>query len=162
MSLDAMAGLAQLVAVVIAAAALVVTLSGIRKQLWLTTFAEYTGRYIQILDEIPMAARREPQTFSLASQPDSERDRLLALAIRYLNLCSEEYYLFRKNIIDGRTWAIWEEEIVIALRRRWLVEAWGQVKTEYDSFVEFHALIERIIDAGRCQDPPDAQLPLAS
>jgi hypothetical protein len=163
MTFDSIVGVTQVIAVVVAAAALLVTLSGIRKQLWLTTFAEYTGRYVAIMDQIPMRARREPSRFSLEEVSGHERDDLLQLAIRYLNLCSEEYYLFRKKIVDRETWDVWRAEMVTALRRRWLVEAWSEVKAEYDSFVEFFALVEGIIAEEAALDSEQlAQLPLAS
>lgn len=92
-----------------------------------------------------MDARRRAAGFTLEELAPEERDKMLALAVRYLNLSSEEYFLFRKGVIDEQTWTIWQNEIFSALRRRWLLEAWRELKSEYNSFPEFSALIEAII-----------------
>lgn len=101
-----MAG-AEIAAVIVAAFAILVTLRGIREQLWLNTFAEYTGRYSDIVEKLPYDARDPKGTFDLDRLPVSEREHILAAVRRYLNLCSEELYLHQKQRIDDETWFIW-------------------------------------------------------
>jgi hypothetical protein len=50
-------GYGGLAGVLIAAITVIVTLRGIRDQLWLSTFAEYTPRYSRIMERVPFAVR---------------------------------------------------------------------------------------------------------
>jgi hypothetical protein len=143
----------QIAAVVVAAAALIVTLRGVRRQLWLSTFADYTKRYSEIVDEIPLAARLRPGSFSLAMLDGQERERVVCVAVRYLNLCSEEFHLHSEGIIDARTWRIWESEMKSFLERRWIAEAWVMIRAEYDSYPEFHSFVSGFVFSSEESSP---------
>jgi hypothetical protein len=140
-SVDIWLTLIQVGAVAVAAAAVIVTLSGIKRQLWLATFSDYTRRYSEITERVPIEARLSPDTFGLDTIQGPERDRLLGVAICYFNLCSEEFHLRQTKIIDEKTWLIWETEMRSAFQRRWLREAWVLIDREYDSFTEFHEFV---------------------
>jgi hypothetical protein len=140
-SVDVWLTLIQVGAVAVGAAAVMVTLTGIKRQLWLATFSDYTRRYSEISERVPIEARLSPDTFGLDTMQGSERDRLLCVAISYFNLCSEEFHLWQTNIVDEKTWRIWETEMRSAFQRRWLREAWTLIDKEYDSFTEFHAFV---------------------
>lgn len=60
---------------------LVVTVSGVRNQLWLQTYAEYTKRYGEILDALPFDARRPGSSFDIEALPIEDRqDRALRIS----------------------------------------------------------------------------------
>lgn len=53
MSADAIVALAQVAAVLLAAFAIIVTLRGVRDQLWVIVFTEYTKRYAETVSDLP-------------------------------------------------------------------------------------------------------------
>lgn len=146
--LEVTLAITQILATLAAIAAIVVAARGVRQQLWLHTYATYTERFADISRRIPLQARRDPVRFSLSQVDPIQRDELLNVALLYLNLCSEEFYLARQGMIDDKTWAIWEGEMKAALRRRWMQEAWGELKDEYDSDPEFCRLVNSSVAAG--------------
>ena len=110
MTLDNVVALASVVGVIVAMAAAVIALRGVRDQLWLQTFAEYTRRYGEIARELPSEARDPGGRFVLTELDKAEQGRVLNIARAYLNLCSEEYFLHSRGKIDDETWRIWRAE----------------------------------------------------
>jgi hypothetical protein len=82
-----------LAAVVVSALAIVAGLKGVRDQMRVTVFLEYTERYARIMQNMPYEAREPGSGYQLASQSSEERHRVLAVFREYLNLCSEEKWL---------------------------------------------------------------------
>jgi hypothetical protein len=69
MELSTIAGLSEFLAAIIAAIAIVVSLKGIRDQLRLSMFAEYTRRFAEIVDDLPYEARRPGSDYCLSVLP---------------------------------------------------------------------------------------------
>jgi hypothetical protein len=90
---------ASLAAVIVSALAIVAGLKGVRDQLRVTIFLEYTERYSKIMQNMPYMAREPGSDYELASQSEEERRRVLAVFREYLNLCSEEKWLHDQNRI---------------------------------------------------------------
>jgi len=69
----------------------------------LSFFEKYTARYQHIMEIMPECV--------LEDKPLPEKDEENAFrAIRlYLDLCSEEYYLYTKGFINQDVWKEWEE-----------------------------------------------------
>ena len=78
-----------------------------RRQMNAQLFVAYTQRYEEIISGFPAEARR----CLLGSAPELlQRSEALTLAVlRYLNLCSEEFYLFQTGHLHGDLWRIWED-----------------------------------------------------
>lgn len=133
-----------LAAALAAAALVVVTLKGIRDQLWMMTFAEYTRRYSEIMDGLPFEARRPGGNFSLSGLPDPERQRVLGITRKYLNLCSEDLFLTRKGKIDKETWTIWKTGIKDTMRLPCFQGAWTALRAEYDFFPDFCNFMDKL------------------
>jgi hypothetical protein len=69
-------------------------------------FMKYTERYEQIMSSYPedaWAARLDME----GEVPAPSKGLTLA-ALRYLNLCSEEFYLWKRGYIEEGVWNIWE------------------------------------------------------
>ena len=103
MSPDVMVALATFALVLITGVAGLLSLRGLREQLWLVTFSEYTRRYSEIMDALPFEVRRPGGQFDVEAMPVDERDRALGAMRKYLNLCSEGLYLHNRGKIDGET-----------------------------------------------------------
>jgi hypothetical protein len=130
-----------------AAAALItifVLLKGVRDQLWIVTFAVYTGRYMDAMDRLPSEARRPGGDFRLDSLSRSDRESALGGMRRYFNLCSEEFYLKSKRKIDRHTWEIWEAGIHDAIRLPCFRETWPELRAEYSFYTEFTSFIDNL------------------
>ena len=144
--MNAIVAIATVSGVLVAAGALLVALKGVRDQLWLHTFSEYTRRYSDIVQELPAESRRPGSHFSLKSLEPSERGRVLNAARGYLNLCSEEFYLHERGRIDDTTWAIWRQGMVETLRLPWIQETWSDLQPEYSYFDDFCIFIRTCIE----------------
>jgi hypothetical protein len=136
MSAETLVAIAELAAVVVGITAILVTLRAVRDQLWIQTFTEYTGRYAEIWDDLPSEARVPGSDFDLDVLPTAERGRLLNTVRGYLNLCSEEFWLYKKRKIDPETWGIWKVGIADNVRLPWFRSSWKELKSEYNSFPE--------------------------
>jgi hypothetical protein len=146
MSTETLLAIAEIAAVVIAATAIIVTGWGIRDQLWIITFTEYTGRYAQIVRELPSEARDPGGGFDMKGLTKPERDGLLNVTRNYINLCSEEFYLRSRRKIDKETWSIWETGIRDMFRLPWFAATWESIRDEYAFYPDFRTFIDKIME----------------
>lgn len=93
-----------------------------RKQMNAQLFLEYTKRYDSILQSCPDKFREG----KLEARPDlpERSEEFTRCALRYLNLCSEEFYLWKRGYLSSDIWNIWKEEIERTIdsplfRREW-------------------------------------------
>jgi hypothetical protein len=136
-----------IVAVIAAAGAIWAGLRGVKNQLWLQMFGEYTRRYSEIVRDLPYESRRPKSGFDPAQLDGETRNRLENAVRAYLNLCSEEYYLYLRGRIDKETWTIWRRGIEETIRLPWITTAWGEVRVEYAYFPEFLAFLDDCVRA---------------
>jgi hypothetical protein len=146
MSADVVVALAEVMAVIVAAIAILVALHGIKQQLWLTIFSEYTSRYSEIMEDLPFEVRDPNAYFDLGSVPVIERDRILAAARKYINLCSEELYLHTKGKIDDETWSIWHTGIRDTMRTPCFTKAWELLRPEYEFYPALMEMMDRLVE----------------
>jgi hypothetical protein len=107
-------------------------------------FLEYTNRYEEVMDRFPPDGRRA--RFDLnASPPPASQDLTLAV-LRYINLCSEEYYLCRSGYLSTRIWRIWEDELKRTLRSPLVRREWVQLEREFQAYPEFVEYVRRSQD----------------
>ena len=112
-------------------------LKAIRDELWLSTFSNYTKRYQEIVERLPMGA------FSTKKELDKDKvDGALPLFRSYFNLCSEEFYLNRIGRLQSVVWSTWQEEMQMHFRYPAFTEAWERLRkiTCYD--MRFVAFVE--------------------
>jgi hypothetical protein len=55
--------------------------------------------------------------------------------VRYLNLCSEEYYLYKQKWLHKKLWGIWEKELIRTLRSPLFVREWKKLADEFDAYL---------------------------
>ena len=109
------------------------------KQMNAQVFLEYTRRYEDIMKSFPKAAWGA-RLDSEVALPDPS-DELSTCVLRYLNLCSEEYYLFRGKYLSKAVWGIWEREIARTLRVPLLRREWLRLCKEFDAYPEFQSYV---------------------
>ena len=153
MSADAVVALGQVAAVLLAAFAIIVTLRGVRDQLWVIVFTEYTKRYTETVRDLPSEARRPNGKFDFSQLGGSDRDRVYNAMRAYLNLCSEEFYLQKKGRIDRETWEIWKLGIRDTMRLPWLHDTWGEMREEYVYFDEFCRFMDECLARESSSEP---------
>ena len=103
----------------------------------LNAFLTFTERYEAIMNELPHEARATGKW-----GPETDTD--FAIRLRYLNLCSEEFYLWKRRLLSSKVWEIWEEEMKRALASEPYLEAWHHLRPQFDSFAEFSAHVDMI------------------
>jgi len=138
---------AEVGAVVVGAAAIFIALRGVRNQLWLQTFSEYTRRYAEIVRDLPTEARSPTGNWELSSTDAETSETVLRAARSYLNLCSEEFYLHSRGRIDKETWAIWRLGMEETFRLPWMRTSWRSLRDEYSYFGPFCEFVENCIEA---------------
>lgn len=121
------------------------SLKSVSRQLWLQTFSEYTRRYSEIMNELPSEARRPGGEFSLAELSPGDRGRTLNTMRRYLNLCSEELYLYKRGRVDGETWDVWKAGIRDTIRLPWFQTAWDFLRIEYEYYQDFVSFMDDLL-----------------
>jgi len=144
---------ASVAAVVISALAIVAALKGVRDQLRVTVFLNYTERYSKVMNGVPFEARRPGSEYQLDSRPTEEQARVLSAFREYFNLCSEEMWLHEHRRIDRATWRIWERGMQQVARFPSFRDAWEFLACEYacyDRFQEFvtEELLQYAPDSG--------------
>jgi hypothetical protein len=149
MSADAIVALAQVAAVLVAAFAIIVTLRGVRNQLWVIVFTEYTKRYADIVRDLPAEARQPNSKFDLSQLSGADRDRAYNAMRGYLNLCSEEFHLHKKGRIDHETWEIWTLGIQDTMRPPWFRKTWEEIRGEYIYFKDFCQFMDECLGSPR-------------
>lgn len=101
----------------------------------LNAFLVLTERYENIMNELPHEAR-------LAREWKPEVDQDFSIRLRYLNLCSEEYYLKKRWLLSGRVWGIWKAEMAATLATPPYRDAWRQLRPQFSSYPEFSEFVD--------------------
>lgn len=148
MSWEGVIALTSLAGVLATLVGAMVAFRGVRDQLWLQTFSDYTRRYSEIVRELPSDARRPGSTFAFEALSEAEQGDVLNAARGYLNLCSEEYFLHERGRIDDETWGIWRAGMVEVLRAPWIQTTWEILRPEY-KFLDFCDFLDVCIDEAR-------------
>ena len=112
-----------------------------RRQWNFNTFTHYTKRYDDIMGQFP--DRGYAVRFELDREILSNNEMRLAV-LRYLNMTSEEYYLWRDKYLDDRVWRIWEPEIKRTLKSPLFQREWQNLKGEFKSYKEFSNFVEQV------------------
>lgn len=106
-----------------------------RRQMNAQLFLEYTKRYEEVMRSYPADDRST--RLDSDGEPPSESAELTAAILRYLNLCSEEFYLWRRGYLSTDIWRIWEGEIRRTLASPLYRREWPQLVAEFAAYDEF-------------------------
>lgn len=96
-----------------------------KKQAQETFFSEYTKRYQDIILGMPV---------------EENHPKWLKYVQLYFDLCSEEFHLHKKGLIDEYVWTLWVEGMQVTMKQKSLRLAWqnhlGVLYTDPD-FISF-------------------------
>ena len=101
----------------------------------LQAFLMLTGRYEAIMSELPPAAR-------VSDDWEPDTDENFAIRLKYLNLCSEEFYSKETKLLSRAVWDIWENELRATLASPPYVEAWAALACRFESHPAFKTFVE--------------------
>lgn len=91
-------------------------------------FNEFNNRYNQMNEDLNLIYNGEFIQFSRSTKTEK------SVIIDYLNLCSEEYYWFKKGRIDLKVWESWKEGILFYLVHRNFKYVVEEQKKQKDSY----------------------------
>lgn len=111
---------------ILAVVSLIITLISSRRQTQMAFFAEYTKRYQDIMFHIMLDDGNQKQY-----------ERL------YLDLCSEEYFLHKKNYLPRKVWKMWEDGMKLMAKHQSLETTWRDSSQFYNK--KFNEFFGRII-----------------
>jgi hypothetical protein len=115
-------------------------------------FTDYNNRYDEILTSFPASAWEA--RFKLDTSLPEESMELTLCVLRYLNLSSEEFYLYKRGYLRRDVWDVWEGELLRTLRSPLVRREWKRLQPEFISYPEFARYVE---DAQREQRDIEAQ-----
>lgn len=121
----------------VSAFSVVKAIGGVRDQLWMQMFSEYTRRYSEIMEPIPFDARQSQGAYDLNILLVADRAAILNAMRRYFNLCSEELFLHSKGRIDDQLWEIWRRGIESVTVLSAFRSGWTLLRDEYSQYPEF-------------------------
>jgi hypothetical protein len=115
-----------------------------RKQTNSQIFLDCVKRYEKIIETFPAAA----WTTRFGETLPTEDPATTVAVQRYLNLCSEEYYLKKHGYFKGafskEIWEIWEELLRKTLRGALFRREWEKLKGEFLADTDFYKYVETI------------------
>jgi hypothetical protein len=118
-----------------------------RKQANIQAFLTYTERFERVMEALPAEACQA--RFDLEQTLPPENEDLSGAVLRYLNLTSEEFYLWKRGYLDTQVWEIWEMEIKRMLRSPLFRREWPKLVTEFVSYEEFVEYVRRVQRVGK-------------
>ena len=104
-------------------------------------FLEFTRRFEEVMQSFPQNAWAA-RVNSEETLPEESQELTLSV-LRYLNLCGEEYYLYKKGWLDRRLWALWEGELERTMRTPLFVREWKKLSREFDTYPAFKEFVEK-------------------
>ncbi len=124
----------QIVTLIVAIAAVIVTMVYTQKsiqasialtqdQIRAQMFSEYTRRYNEIILNMPS------ESSDGTNEPSADAMKYLRL---YFDLCSEEYHLWKRGMIEAEVWEMWEEGMQNAMKSPLYSKAWEKLRGEYN------------------------------
>jgi hypothetical protein len=129
------------VSVIVGFVSLIYTINNYRRQATMQVLMKYTERYEHILDQLPQDAL-EARFDATVLPPQSAQLKLCVL--KYLNLCSEEYYLREHGYLAKSVWRIWEGDLRRIIGSPLCQREWLPLRTEFVSHPDFLEYVERI------------------
>jgi len=125
--------------------------NALEQQRQFATFMEYTRRFEAVMRVFPPDLR-----VYLADEAKDHfhgEDAMVLACVRYLNLCSEEYFFAQQGALPAGVWPIWELSIRAMLATPLFRTVWPKVRAQYAAFQGF----AQFVDAA--QQQPQQQSP---
>lgn len=137
--MDVIVDVASIAAAIVVICSFIFSAYKFNKSLNAQVFTNYTKRYDQIMEQLPDNFRVNSET---GIDNISEEDR--KNMVRYLNLCSEEYFLKENGYLDEEIWETWEGEFKRYLNNTPLGDEWKNIREEFDAYSDFQEFVDDI------------------
>lgn len=137
MSLELLIQIGTLLSMVFGVVAFFWGIRSYNRQMNAQVFIEYTKRFDEIMQSFAWAARLNSDQAAL--EPNNE---VSVSVLRYLNLCSEEYYLRKSGYLSKEVWGIWEAELKRTLRTPLFRQEWLKLSNEFQAYPDFRSYVE--------------------
>ena len=111
-----------------------------RRQMNAQPFLEYTKRYEEVMRSYPGDLRSA--RLHTDGEPPPESTELTAVVLKYLNLCSEEFYLWKRGYLSTDIWRIWEGEMLRTMASPLYRREWPKLRAEFAAYDEFASYVE--------------------
>lgn len=142
MNVDTLVKMIPIFSLLIATITLIFGVVIYKRQVNAQLFIYYAKRYEEIMSSFPPQAKSSRLKID-GDLPESSQEITTAV-LRYLNLCSEEYYLYKKKYLSNGIWKIWENELKRTLKSPLIRREWRNIKTEFDSYPKFVKYVEDV------------------
>lgn len=139
-TLDVIAQFTTVVSVIVAAAAIWAGVQMNRKQMNVQVFTSYSERYERIMSSFPKEALHS--RFEMSHELPPLNEELTLCVLRYLNISSEEFYLWQAGYLDKKVWQMWEHEMKRMISSPLFRREWNELKSEFVSYPEFSRFVE--------------------
>lgn len=146
MDLEIAVQIATVISLLLAAVALGFGVWSFAKQMNCQVFLAYNERYEKVIRAFPPGALES--RLRLGEKLPERTEELSVCILRYLNLCSEEFFLYRKGFLSKQIWAIWKPEIERMLRSPVMRREWECLRNEYKAYPDFFAFVEKAQASG--------------
>lgn len=150
MNLELAVQIATVITLLLTAGALGFGVWSFWKQINCQVFLAYNERYEKIMGSFPPGALESRLKLGETLPPPSEELRICIL--KYLNLCSEEFFLHRHRYLAGDIWSLWRGEMEKVLRNPLLKREWQRLRGEFGAYREFFDFVESV-QAGEAIQP---------
>jgi hypothetical protein len=107
-------------------------------------FLQYAKRYDEIMNSFPKSARLARINSNKALP--KQNGELTVCALRYFNLCSEEFYLYQSKYLSQKVWDIWRDEMIRTWRTPLFRREWVKLVDEFDAYSEFQSFVNNSLE----------------
>jgi hypothetical protein len=139
MSIELIIQIGTLLSILFGIAAFFWGINSYKRQMHAQVFIEYTKRFEEIMQSFPRNAWMA-RLNSESALPEPS-DELSISVLKYLNLCSEEYYLCKDGYLSKRIWRIWEAELKRTLQTPLFKREWQRLSNEFQAYPEFRSYV---------------------
>ena len=124
-------------------AGLGITLYNFTRQQKLNFFERYTVRYQHIMENMPEVFFQSKEQQKNAKQEDIKNcNQYIRL---YVDLCSEEYFLYTEHCIDDVVWKEWEEGIRWSFEQNEIVKNYWADENNRSGYSRFSCYINELV-----------------
>lgn len=116
-----------------------------RQSLQTQVALDFYKRFAELAEQMPSELRLPATDAGLSSLSEPVRSQVVRSMLSYLNLCCEEYALYKKGRLPQDVWDVSQKEIVANFKQPLWSDAWTSLKPRYESDPEFIRLMERTI-----------------
>jgi hypothetical protein len=130
------------ISVLIALGAFIWGIVSYRNQIHAQLFLEFTKRFEEVMQSFPKNAWSARLDID-GTLPTKSKELSLSV-LRYLNLCGEEYYLYKKGWMNKGIWKIWEAELIRTLQTPLFIREWKNLSREFEAYPAFKEYVDKI------------------